>query len=62
MNNTYYVEVTRICYARQTLLVEAESRSQAEDFAMKRAPDVEFSTYESEYEISSVESAKAPAT
>jgi hypothetical protein len=61
VNNRYYVEVTRISYARQTLQVEADSRSQAEDLAMKRAPDVDFSTYESEYEISSVEAAKAPA-
>jgi len=57
----YYVEVTRISYARQTLEIAAESRSEAEDLAMTTAPDEEFCTYESEYEISSVEAAKAPA-
>jgi len=55
----YYVEVTRISFARQTLEIEAESVSQAKDLALKRAPDEEFSTYESEYEVSSVEAAKA---
>ncbi len=53
--STYYVEVTRIAYARQTLEVEAESLSKAKDLALGRAPDEEFSTYESEYEVSSME-------
>ena len=55
MSKRYQVEVTRISYARQTLQVDAESRSQAEDFALNRALEEEFSTYDSEYEISSVE-------
>jgi hypothetical protein len=58
----YYVEVTRTSYARQTLEVEAESMSQAKDFAMQLAPDEEFSTYDYEYEVSSVEVAKAQVT
>jgi hypothetical protein len=44
--NEFFVEVTRISYARQTLKIDAESVSQAQDLAMKRAPDEEFSTYE----------------
>ena len=51
--STYYVEVTRISHARQTLEVEAESLRKAKDLALRRAPDEEFSTYESEYEVSS---------
>jgi hypothetical protein len=55
--NEFFVEVTRISYARQTLKIDAESVSQAKGLAMKRAPDEEFSTYECEYEVSSVEAA-----
>jgi len=54
----YYVEVTRISYARQTLEIDAESVSAAEELALERAAEELFSTYESEYEISSVEPAK----
>jgi hypothetical protein len=57
--NKYYVEVTRTSYARQTVEIEADSVRQAESLAMKRAPDEDFSTYESEYEVSSVEAAKS---
>lgn len=55
----YLVEVTRIAYARQTLPVEAPSRTQAREWALERAPEGEFSTYEAEYEVSSVEAAPA---
>ena len=55
----YYVEVTRTSYARRTLEIEAESMSQAKALAVQRAPDEEFSTYDYEYEVSSVEAAKA---
>lgn len=56
----YYVENARISsYARQILEVEAEFVSQAQDLAMKRAPDEGFSTYECEYEISSVDAEKS---
>jgi len=54
----YYVEVTRISYARQTLEIDAESVSAAEELALEQAAEELFSTYESEYEISSVEPAK----
>jgi hypothetical protein len=54
----YIVEVTRIAYARQSVEIDAESSSQAGDLALNRAADEEFSTYESEYEVSSVEAAK----
>lgn len=54
----YYVEITRISHARQALEIEAESVPQAEDFALKLASDEEFSTYDTEYEISSVEKAR----
>jgi hypothetical protein len=53
----YTVEVTRISHARQTLEIEAESVPQAENLALKLAPEEEFSTYDTEYEISSVEKA-----
>jgi hypothetical protein len=59
MMSKYYVEVTRTSYARQTLEIEAKSANQAKDLAMERAPDEEFSTYDYEYEVSSVELAKA---
>jgi hypothetical protein len=55
--NEFFVEVTRISYARRNLKIDAESVSQAGGLALKRAPDEEFSTYECEYEVSSVEAA-----
>jgi hypothetical protein len=54
----YYVEVTRIGYARQTLEIEATSVEGAKHLAVTRAADEEFSTYDAEYEVSSVEVAK----
>jgi hypothetical protein len=54
----YCIEVTRISYARQTLEIEAESAGQAKNLALEQAPEEEFSTYETEYEISSVETAR----
>jgi hypothetical protein len=49
----YFVEVTRISYARVTLQVEAESVEQAKGVAMESAPEAELSTYENEYEVTS---------
>lgn len=54
----FYVEVTRISYARQTLQIEADEKEQARQLALREAPEGEFSTYETEYEVSSVEPAK----
>lgn len=54
----YYVEVTRISYARQTLATESDSKEQAGQLALQRAPEGEFSTYDTEYEVSSVEPAQ----
>lgn len=55
----FYVEVTRISYARQTLEIEAHSKPQASSLAMERAPAGDFTTYDTEYEVASVEAAKA---
>lgn len=54
----YYVEVTRISYARQTVEMEAESKEQAGKLALQVTPEGEFSTYDTEYEVSSVEPAQ----
>lgn len=54
----FYVEVTRISYARQTLEIEADKKEQVRELALQEAPEGEFSTYETEYEVSSVEPAK----
>ena len=54
----YSIEVTRISYARQTLEIEMDSVQQAKDLAMEQAPEGDFSTYDTEYEISSVEVVK----
>lgn len=54
----FYVEVTRITYARQILEIEADKKEQAGQLALQEAPDGEFSTYETEYEVFSVEPAK----
>lgn len=55
----YDIEVTRISYARQTVGIEAESLMRAKDLAVERAKDEEFSTYETEYEVSWVMSQDA---
>lgn len=51
----YRVEVTRVAYTRQTVTIEAESVGEAEDLALNEAPEEEFCTYDSEYEISSAQ-------
>jgi hypothetical protein len=51
----YLVEFTRFSYARQTLEIEAESVAKAKSRAKEQAPEEEFSTYESEYEVSAVQ-------
>ncbi|MBL8269744.1 hypothetical protein [Steroidobacter sp.] len=56
----YYVEVTRIGYARQTLEIDAISVEEAKHLAMTRAPDEAFSTYDAEYEVSSVRRLRSP--
>lgn len=55
----FWVEVTRTAYARQTLPIEADSVKQAKALAMESAPEEEFSTYDYEYEVTSVETAKS---
>jgi hypothetical protein len=58
----YRLEVTRIAYARQWWVAEADSIANAKTIALQQAPEEEFSTYQSEYEVSSVEVAREDAT
>jgi hypothetical protein len=50
----YQVEVTRLSYARHIMEIVADSSEEARRIAVETAPEEEFSTYESEYEISSI--------
>lgn len=54
----YYVEVTRISYARHTLAVEAPSVDHVWDLALRRAPEEDFSTFATEEEGALAEAAE----
>ena len=51
------VEITRISYARYTVRVERDSPEKAQQVALEQAPEQDFSTYETEYEVASVNAA-----
>lgn len=48
----YQINVTRIGYACRVIEVEAKSQEEAENLALEKAPNLEFSEHASEYEIS----------
>ena len=49
----YEVEVTRISYATESFLIEADSRDEAEELAMDEAYNTSFDEDSADYEIDS---------
>lgn len=50
----FFIEVTRTSYARLSIEIDASCVRRARELAMERAPEKDFSTYETEYEVTSV--------
>ena len=53
--NKYSVVVTRIAYAKHTMIVEAENADKAKEFALENAGDEEFREYDADYEVDFIE-------
>ena len=49
----YEVEITRISYATETFLIEADNEEQAEEFALEEAYNTSFDEDSAEYEVES---------
>lgn len=49
----YEVEITRISYATETFLIEADNEEQAEGFALEEAYNTSFDEDSAEYEVES---------
>lgn len=49
----YEVEITRISYATETFLIEADNEEQAQELAMDEAYNTSFDEDSAEYEIDS---------
>lgn len=49
--NQYTVYVTRTSYQMKEIIVEADSREEAKEIALKEAPEHEFKDHSSEYGV-----------